>query len=153
MITLERFKDLVAAYGADPARWPERERVAALGLLERSGKARRLMDEAQAIDRLLDLSPTVAVTPELQSRILAQLHPRASSASVAGFLAALLPGRPAWLPAAALMASLALGLAVGTFAPAIIELDGGDGTSDAALVAMVGADFDDGAWDEMGDGT
>lgn len=152
MMTLERFKDLVAAYGADPARWPERERVAALDLLERIPEARRLMEEASAIDRLLDLSPTTAVTPELQARILAQLHARTGVRSgIAGFLAALLPGRPAWVPAAALMASLALGLGVGTFAPSIAGLDG-DSAHDAALLAMTGADFDDGAWDETGDG-
>ena len=152
MMTIERFKHLIAAYGADPARWPARERLAALDLLERSDDARALMEEAVQLDRLLDLSPSTAVTPGLQERVLAALPARASKASpLAGFLASLLPGRPAWVPAAALAISLALGLGAGVFAPALIGLSG-DAARDPALVALGGGMDDDGLWDEPGEG-
>jgi hypothetical protein len=152
MMTLQRFKDLVEAYGAEPARWPEDERIAALELLERSAEARAAMEEAQALDRLLDLSPSTAVTPALQERILAALPPRSQSASgVGAFLVSLLPGRPAWVPAAALALSLALGLGVGTFAPTLAGLD--DGAGDAALIALGGGLDDAAFWDQPGEGT
>ena len=152
MITLERFKDLVAAYGADPARWPERERLAALDLLQRSADARSVMEEARAIDRLLDLSPTTSVSSDLQTRILAALPQGGSSGSgITAFLASLLPGRPAWVPAAAFALSLALGIGAGAYAPTLAGLE--IGGRDAALIAMSGGFDDDDFWAQPGEGT
>jgi hypothetical protein len=48
-----RFRRLIAAYGADPARWPPGRRARAEALLARSAKARALLGEAQALDALL----------------------------------------------------------------------------------------------------
>ena len=153
MITLERFRDLVAAYGADPARWPERERVVALELLQRSPEARASLEEARDLDYLLELAPTTAVTPELQTRILAAFPGKQPARSrFAGIFAALLPDRPAWVPAAALALSLALGVGVGAYAPALAGLD--TSAHDAASIAMSGG-FDDDAFsdDQPGEGT
>jgi hypothetical protein len=152
MMTLVRFKALVAAYGGDPARWPECERIAALDLLERSAEARREMEEALEVDRLLDLSPSTPVTPALQERILASFKERPRAPLLAAnFLAVLLPGRPAWVPAAALALSLALGVGVGAYAPALAGLDS-DGARDAASYAMSGAADVDDLWDQAGEG-
>lgn len=47
-----RFQEIVAAYGADPSRWPEGERAAALAYRERAGGSSELR-AAQALDALL----------------------------------------------------------------------------------------------------
>lgn len=47
----ERFQAIVEAYGADPARWPEAERDAALGYADQAGEAARaVLAEARALD-------------------------------------------------------------------------------------------------------
>ena len=56
-MTVERLTELIAAYGADPARWPEAERDAALALIEESAIARGALAEARALDALLAQDP------------------------------------------------------------------------------------------------
>ena len=47
----ERFQAIVEAYGADPARWPEAERDAALVYAEQAGEAAQaVLAEARALD-------------------------------------------------------------------------------------------------------
>lgn len=47
----ERFQMIVEAYGADPARWPEAERDAALAYADQAGEtARAVLAEARALD-------------------------------------------------------------------------------------------------------
>ena len=53
-MTLKRFRRILDAYGADPARWPEDEIDAIRALLASSEDARRMADEAGHVDRLLD---------------------------------------------------------------------------------------------------
>lgn len=53
-----RFGELVSAYGSDPKRWPENERIDALTLLERSPELRERMREAQTLDAVLDRAPS-----------------------------------------------------------------------------------------------
>ncbi len=53
MISIDRLKTLLAAYGADPDRWPETERAAARGLLASSVEARADARDAGMIDALL----------------------------------------------------------------------------------------------------
>lgn len=50
-MTPDRLAQILAAYGAQPERWPDDERVAALALLETDDSARR---NAAALDRALD---------------------------------------------------------------------------------------------------
>ena len=57
-MTLTRFEELVSAYGSDPKRWPEAERVDALTLLERAPELRERMREAQTLDAILDRMPS-----------------------------------------------------------------------------------------------
>jgi len=70
-MTLARFTALLDAYGAEPARWPERERAAALTLLARSPEAHAQRDEAAVLDALLDRAPAPPPPPALAARILA----------------------------------------------------------------------------------
>lgn len=53
-VTLNRFKKILAAYGADSARWPEAERETALRLARDNAAARQLLRDAQQLDRALD---------------------------------------------------------------------------------------------------
>ena len=139
MMTQERFELLLEAYGANPASWPESEREAALKHLEASPHARRLFDEAAALDRLIDRAETLAVSPALQAKLLAALpRPRDRAAYVFAWPSVLGGGR--WIHATAFAMSLLLGLAVGAIVPPLAGLDRAQ--DDPALVAL--GDIDDG---------
>ena len=105
MMERERFDAIVAAYGADPKRWPEAEREAALQLMH--AEAIDLAD-ARALDALLDLTaPTPAPSDLLTHRIL-----RAAPKS---------PFRPArlgWAVAATALIGALVGYSAGSLAPA-----------------------------------
>ena len=70
-MTLERFTAIVEAYGARPERWPEAERAAALGLLERSPEAVAVRTAAARLDGFLDRVPAAAPSDALVARVLA----------------------------------------------------------------------------------
>ena len=53
-MTIERLRQILDAFGADPARWPKAERDGALALLATSPEAQRLRDEARRLDALLN---------------------------------------------------------------------------------------------------
>ncbi len=77
---LGRFKALLAAYGAQPERFPEAERDAALALLASSEEARALAQAESALDGVLALAPAPELSPAL-ARKLAELpirNPRAA---------------------------------------------------------------------------
>ena len=79
-MTDERLNMLIAAYGADPKRWPQGEREAGLSRL---ASADAELDDATAIDRLLAASPTPAVSLSLSERVIAAgLGARATPARV-----------------------------------------------------------------------
>lgn len=140
-MNIERFRILVEAYGADPARWPEAERVAALLFAEQSAEARAALQEAAAFDRVLDAAETQAATRDLEDRILATFPARTVKERTPWFA-------PRRIPAAAVACSLALGLAVGAALPGLVGV--GDAAAvDPALIALGGGDAD---WADMGDG-
>jgi hypothetical protein len=70
MTPLNRFRDLLGTYGADPRRWPPAER--ALLLLGNSAEAEALRREAAALDSLLDQAPR-PVAPRIDAAVLAAL--------------------------------------------------------------------------------
>lgn len=144
----ERFKSLIEAYGANPDRWPQPERDAALKFAQSSPQAQRALDEAALFDRMLDAADTAPVTRDLEARILAKFPERKAALRTA-WLDALIPAR-AWAQAAVLAASLGLGLLAGAALPGIIGL-GDAPLADPALIAFsdVGGDL----WDDLGDGS
>lgn len=102
-MSVERFAAIVDAYGARADRWPVAERAAAEALVAASPEARRLLDAAAGLDRLLDASPAQEPSRALREAVL-----RAA------------PRRPLARPslgwrgiAAALAASLLLGMVAG----------------------------------------
>ena len=70
-MTIERLKALAEAYGADLRRWPASERPFAESLIATDPAARAALDEAAALDVLLDASPRSTPSAALAARILA----------------------------------------------------------------------------------
>jgi hypothetical protein len=143
-MTLAELESLLDAYGGDRARWPADRRAAGEALIKDDVAARRLLDEARALDRVLAHAPLpeTASLKGIEDRIVAAalaerlagghavdrglMPPEARKASTViglphrartGQATAPHPQlarRPSrWQPAAALAASLALGVVVG----------------------------------------
>lgn len=142
MMNLDRFAALVDAYGASPARWPEAERAAAMELMKTSPEARRLAEEADALDRLLDLPETAPATRALQDRILAAVASRGGRAPVLAARSSV----ERWLPAGAVACSLALGVAMGTQIPRFAGLDDESLAQDAVSSVMTASTGDGELW-------
>ena len=100
--SLERFEALVAAYGGDFSRYPERERACAEALVARSRDARRIFEAARAFDSLLR-SARAELPPRLELMARLGASPiRHEERSVVALLPFRSRGR-AWLAAAAAM--------------------------------------------------
>jgi hypothetical protein len=77
-MTPERFRRITEAYGASPERWPHAEREAALALIDaRDADALAALDEARALDGLLDAQKVAAPSDEPARRIIASAPERA----------------------------------------------------------------------------
>ena len=114
MMNLERFRELMDAYGGDPRRWPPMERGPAAELLAASAEARAMLAEAAALDRLLDGAPSMAPVALDAERLIAHVtaaaQDRPSFRPVGGMRPA---SRGLWLRAASLAAATVLGFVVG----------------------------------------
>jgi len=131
---LDALERLLDVYGADRTRWPARERLQFASLITDEPEAQRLMAEAVALDRLLDVAPTARTEQEqgLIGRIVAaarvQQHKPLSASEVAPAVSNIVK-LPAWVrwpqiagafgasdwPAAGLLAaSLVLGVMLGS---------------------------------------
>ncbi|WP_233835427.1 hypothetical protein [Paraburkholderia sp. ZP32-5] len=70
-MTPERFHQIVAAYGADARRWPEREREAAQAWARaHRGEADAALDDAAGLDAWLAASQLEPPSLELQCRVI-----------------------------------------------------------------------------------
>lgn len=105
---LERFRDLVDAYGARPTRWPEAERASAVALLQGSAEAQALLREANRLDQVLDRAPKLEPSAALFGKVLAGRQ------DTAGWWRGLLGAIPVWQPAMALFLAAVLGLGLGS---------------------------------------
>lgn len=110
-MNLERLADLLDAYGGDVRRWPVALRAPAEALIAREPMARRLFDQALALDGLLDQAPAPLPSRALKTRLVERAAPPIWRQS----LAALWPFGPAWQAAAAFAVIAALGVALGPF--------------------------------------
>ena len=137
--TLER-------YGADRTRWPADMRRQLAGLLGTSKEAQCLVSEATALDRLLDMAPSLsdARGKALADRIVsaAKTMPRVVATSAAKRQTFSLSRRENWAAGAALAASLVLGLYAGSqqsVAPTLQEIASAAGfLGEAAQVSDAG---------------
>ncbi len=128
MITIERFSQLLDAYGGDAKRWPLEERAAALKLLEVSSKARHLQQSALTLDNLLNRIPISSPTAALRNRIIAKIHNSTKQSKDAWqWLVEWLLGTTTLehilRPAFALALPLLLGITIGLNLTALPEID------------------------------
>lgn len=72
-MTIAEFERLLDVYGSDRSRWPVEARAGAGQLVARDKAARRLLAEAEALDRALERAPLPSLAEEaaLAERILA----------------------------------------------------------------------------------
>lgn len=77
--SVKEFGRLADLYGGDVGRWPGEARARALTLLSHSAEARAILEEARAIDALLDRASEPEVSDERAERVLASLSARMDS--------------------------------------------------------------------------
>ncbi len=107
-----RFMELLGAYGAELARWPEDDRGDAEAFFEIAPhRIKDIWESERAFDHLLALEKDSPASISLETRVMAASPNRRSVRRPAGRI-----GRwtvPQWAAGGALAASLALGFAVG----------------------------------------
>ena len=153
-ISLQRLEEIVGAWGASPARWPQAERAAAEALLASSAEARRLVAAAQRLDSLLDAAPAEAPSEALMARLMAARPCPVASAPAAtraprrrwrALIEAVWPyGSPA-IPAGTLAASIMLGVMIGStadYSPLTDTTALAGEVADDQLMALAMADID-----------
>lgn len=122
MMTLDRFAQLISAYGADAGRWPNDERAGAHALLAHSAEAQAMLETERALDVLLDAVPPPQPSASLQARIMAGVPARAPAAAArpaetglrgvfAGAVGAVMP--EVWRPASVFGMAAVLGIVLG----------------------------------------
>ncbi|MGE4291525.1 MAG: hypothetical protein AB7E32_04870 [Desulfovibrio sp.] len=118
-----RFKRILDAYGANPRRWPETERDAALAYMRTSPEAEALRERAMDLDLLLDAVPAAQPSEVLRRGVLAGRADAGGSVGswgrwLADLLGDALGGLPARRMAATVLAASFLGgVALGVFGP------------------------------------
>lgn len=114
-ISRTRALEVLEAYGADEARWPQADREAVRQLIAADPALAKRQAEAAELDALLALAPLEAPSFALQSRILSAQKDEGIGGLgfVKQVLNALWPYGPSAIPAGALAASIVLGVASG----------------------------------------
>jgi len=153
-MTLAEFERLLDVYGSDRSRWPVTARASAGQLVARLAVARRLLAEAEGLDRVLERAPmpTLAREAALAERILvaARRSPRMVAAAAPGPTGVPAPAAappvqrwPFGSAAGALAASLMLGVLIGlsslsqSILPALEQMTGITLSSPPTGVAQV----------------
>lgn len=118
-ITERRFAQLLASYGADPERWPNAERDAALTFLAQDVRARSMVNEAMQLDHWLQSAEAQRpVFAGLETQLLRRALPPKVLSVTDRLLSWLLPSsdlplRQLWRPVAVACLPLVIGLLVG----------------------------------------
>ena len=133
-MTEARFMELLAAYGAELARWPDDERGPAEALLEVAPhRLKDIWESERVFDRLLALEKDVPAPIALEARVLAASPSRTVCPPIVGCSGRWTP--PQWATGGAIAASLALGFAAG-YAGEPASTNGGDY---AQMLSLCGA--------------
>ena len=137
MMTEERFRILIEAYGAAPARWPEAERLAAARFAATDPAAHAILEEALKLDGLMAALPTPDMPLSLVDKVLESAAVETLVAAAAapkpaqapeGFwrsVRALWPLAPRWAPMGVLAGAAALGMVVGLNLESVISPEAG----------------------------
>jgi len=160
---LARLAEVLDTFGADPARWPVSERAALEALAGTQDQARRLIGEAQALERVMDAAPELRASNALKARIVsaaandpvreARVVPITASPVRSGHSLRVRRASLIW-PAAALASSFVFGLYLGVsgvggqvfegaFQVAAINGAGGDAEAISWLEDDSGPDAED----------
>lgn len=110
-MSMDEFRNLLAAWGADPERWPRERRADAEALLASSEEARLLLADEAAFDALLAGTPHVAPGAALLDDILAIPRTAKQDRKAGGWRFGLVPALPRF---AGLAAAALLGFYIGT---------------------------------------
>ena len=141
LVTIDRVLELIAAYGALPAAWPEDERAAAIEILKADpDRFAAALDEAYALDTFLETEDIPEPSLALSDAILAHApKAQAKQQSLLGVLGKLIFPQGARWPAGAALASLMMGLVSGyAYASTGVGYD----QADAVYYAAFGGDFE-----------
>ena len=112
MMQFERFEDLARAYGGQIARWPEREREAALALTAAEpARTTAVLARERTLDRILDAAPALSPGAALVGRVLRAAENAGTGAS---------RRLRRWLTGAGVGAALAVSAAAGVAAGALL---------------------------------
>lgn len=131
----ERFQQVLAAYGADPQRWPDSERAALEAYAAANADAAALLADARDIDALLDVTrEPLAPNPQLASRVL-NAAPRKATRTVS------FDTRARWALAACALLGVVAGFGGGRLAPSASADD-----TEAMALAALDAAFSEAAW-------
>lgn len=131
----ERFEHVLAAYGADPKRWPEGERAALEAYATANAEASAMLANARETDALLDVvREPLAPNPQLASRIL-NAAPRKAPRAVS------LDARARWALAACALLGVVAGFGGGRLAPSASTEN-----TEAMALAALDAAFGEAAW-------
>ena len=136
-----RFRRLIAAYGADPARWPPGQRSRGEALLAGSPTARALLAEAQAFDALLLADAKPPADEQLAAAIVARATAAPQERAPAPARAIVLDWSLSrlWPQAVGLAAAAVLGFVIGW--TDLLPADFGNGdTIDLADILDAGID-------------
>ncbi len=114
MMGLDRFRELMEAYGADPQRWPDIERAGGEALLAQNADAATLRRRAAALDALLDRATLPASAIDAERLIASVTAQPQHTAEIVTLRPARKPaGGGFWLKVASLAAAAAIGFLVG----------------------------------------
>lgn len=140
MMTLERFDELAAAYGAAIFLWPAEEQAAAEAFAAASPEVSAILARERALDEALDEWEAPQPSQALMARILSDAAEVSAAAAPTVEPARAEPEKPGffsrffgdigWRPAGAMTACLAIGFAVG-----LSGTPDGSGTDDTVLAA------------------
>ena len=131
----ERFEQVLAAYGADPKRWPADERAALEAYAAANADAAMSLADARDIDAILDQArEPLAPNAQLASRIL-NAAPRKALRTVS------FDARARWALAACALLGVIAGYGGGRFAPSASSED-----TEAMALAALDAAFGDAVW-------
>lgn len=118
-MTWTRVEEILPAYGADPARWPDAERAAAEAVLATDpARARTLLERERSLDQTLDSWAAPAVSEKARASMATAATPGFISRVRGAFNAGIGWRGPLWQPAGAFACALLLGMVAGGAVPA-----------------------------------
>ncbi|MEX2489850.1 MAG: hypothetical protein WD356_10040 [Pseudomonadales bacterium] len=117
-MNMDRFEQLLSAYGANAGRWPDNDREQAMEFAATNSRARQLLDEAAILDEALD-AWEVDPLQGMKAKILARLPEGNHRDALDRFIDWLLPdldhvGTWLWRPAFLAGMTLTLGILLGS---------------------------------------